>query len=118
MLIAVDGITLPDPSQYQYQLNDVDSEKSGRSTINGKMHRDRIAQKVKIEATWNLTSAEDTKKILQATNKQTLSVKFLNTYNNTFETKTMYVSTKTTSMITFKNGIAKYKGLKIDFIEI
>ena len=117
-LITVNGVVLPDPAQYQYSLNDVDSDKSGRSTINGKMHRDRIAQKTKIEVTWNTLSADNVKKIIQATNNQTLNVKFLNTYNNTYETKTMYVSSKTATMVDIRNGKVRYKGLKIDFIEI
>ena len=51
MGIQIDGIDLPDPSKWSYQVGDLDT--SGSRDATGLLHRAYVATKINYEFTWN-----------------------------------------------------------------
>lgn len=87
----VDNSTnIPVPSKYGYRLSDVSSADAGR-TEDGKMHKDRIAQKVHLELEWQNVSDADASAVLTAFQPEYISVKYYDYMALGFLTKTFYV---------------------------
>lgn len=72
MGIAVDGAAIPDPSEWSYQVADLDT--SGSRDATGYLHRTMVAQKVNYEFTWHLLEWEMLQTILAAVNKEKFSL--------------------------------------------
>lgn len=61
-MFKVNGVEISSPTNCTWQLSDLSSDESGRSTRNGSMSKDIIAQKRTLNFTWNmLTWAEASK---------------------------------------------------------
>lgn len=63
----IDGVAIPTPSTYTFDVEDLSSEKTGR-TLDGKMHKDVVAVKDSYTCTWKSLSWADTAKLLKAVN--------------------------------------------------
>lgn len=83
-------VTVPVPSVYQWALQDVSDSEAGR-TEDTLMHKNRVAQKVKIELQWQNLSTADASTILNAFNSEYLSIEYLDPKSNAFLTKIFYV---------------------------
>lgn len=57
--LKLNGIAIAAPSSCSYQLIDLSSEQSGRSTLDGTEHKDIVAQKRKLVCRWNAIPARD-----------------------------------------------------------
>lgn len=66
----IDGTTIPTPTDYDFSVEDLSSEKTGR-TLDGIMHKDVIAVKDTYTCTWKSLSWEDTALVLKATDGKT-----------------------------------------------
>lgn len=64
-VFKVNGIDLPSPTQCIYSFADLSSEESGRSSRDGAMHKDIIAQKRTLNFTWGLLSLSDASTVIQ-----------------------------------------------------
>lgn len=64
MGIKVDGVAIPDPSEWNYQVGDLDT--SGNRDATGLLHRAYVATKINYEFNWNALEWEMLKKILDA----------------------------------------------------
>lgn len=62
-MFKINGIPIQSPSDCTWQLSDLSSDESGRSTRDGSMSKDIIAQKRKINFTWNTLSWEEASKL-------------------------------------------------------
>lgn len=63
--VKINGVQLPSPSDYQVELNDLDSENSKRYVTTGKMRRKRIRKNVlSITLKWDLLSMPEVKTLI------------------------------------------------------
>lgn len=63
--LKVDGIALPIPSTYNFDIEDLSSAATGR-TLDGIMHKDVVSTKAYIECSWKKLSWDDAATILNA----------------------------------------------------
>ena len=64
MGITVDGTAIPDPSEWTYQVGDLDT--SGSRDATGLLHRAYVATKINYEFTWNALGWEMLETVLNA----------------------------------------------------
>ena len=105
---SVDGVAIPCPAQgdgYQWGLQDISDSDAGRCE-SGLMHKNRIAQKVKIELKWQNVSIADGATILTAFNPEYVNVKYLDAKSGTMLTKRFYTGDKSAGLYSF-NPIAR-----------
>lgn len=89
VLLNIEGVDMPNPTSYQVGVKDLDSESSVRSE-SGLLHRDRIRAGVRtIEVGWTVKT-EDISKILKASAKESVTVKFFDPEDNAIRTSEMY----------------------------
>lgn len=118
MGFVINGFRLPDPSDFTYQVGDLDT--SGSRDATGLLHRAYVATKINFELSWNSLEWEKLQQILAAVNtpKFTLTApdprSFLDTYTGDY-----YVGDRTGSMKYFlveKDDVSQFS-LKMKFIE-
>lgn len=61
----IDGVEIPTPSTYKFDVEDLSSEATGR-TLDGIMHKDVVAVKDYYACTWKRLSWEDAAALLNA----------------------------------------------------
>lgn len=66
----INGVTIPTPSEYGFDIEDLSSEASGR-TLDGVMHKDVIAVKDYYTCTWKHLSWADAANLLNLVNGKT-----------------------------------------------
>lgn len=88
---------IPAPSKYDWKLSDVSAPDAGR-TLDGKMHKMRVTQKVHIELEWqNVSSDSVVSTILTAFQPEYISVEYYDYKALAFQTKTFYVGDRSVS---------------------
>lgn len=86
--ITVDGVALPDPSEWNYQVGDLDT--SGSRDATGLLHRAYVATKINYEFNWNALEWEMLATVLNAIQKEAFTMKapdprsFGKTYTGTY----------------------------------
>lgn len=60
---AINGVTITSPTGCTWQLSDLSSDESGRSTRDGSMSKDIIAQKRTLNFTWSFLSRSEASKL-------------------------------------------------------
>lgn len=94
-LLTVDSIELPNPSKYDIQYADLDSENSFTSET-GVLNRDMVrGNQVTLQVGWDRLGYTDLQKILQAvsaysTQKAAISVTYWDYYIGDYRTMTAY----------------------------
>ena len=68
MILKIDGIEIASPSQFEVIPLDIDNGETTVRTMDGTLHRDRIAVKRQVNMAWGLLSWEEISAILQALN--------------------------------------------------
>ena len=111
---SVNGTAVRCPSAYQYDLQDVSASNAGR-TEDGKMHKERIGQCVKLELRWDYIPSADVAVILQAFNPEYFNVTYLDAKSGTFQTKEFYAGDRTAPMYNAKLGL--WTNLTFNIIE-
>lgn len=86
----VDGMTMPCPSTWQWGLQDVSAGESGR-TDDALMHKNRVAQKRKIQVGYHGVNDVTAKTVLQAINPEYISVYYYDLMAGAYQTRTFYV---------------------------
>ena len=66
--ITVDGVNIPDPAEWNYQVGDLDTE--GGRDATGYLHRAYVTTKINYEFSWNALEREMLMTILNAVNKE------------------------------------------------
>lgn len=116
-IIYVNGVALPDPSEFTWGLQDISDSDSGR-TEDGLMHKNRIGQKVTISLGWNNPTPDKVATILQAVNSEYISVTYPDSLTGYNETKTFYVGDRTTPMKWWNVKGKVYSKLSFNLIEV
>lgn len=113
-LIRVNGVAIPTPSDIKFNVMDItNSERNA----NGTMIMELIAQKQKIELSWNFLKKEDLNSIISAVDGIFFQVTYPNPKTGILTTKTMYSGDRTMSALDYINGNIRYKDVKMSFIE-
>ena len=87
---TVDGAAIKCPSGYTWGLQDISSSDAGR-TEDGKMHKNRIGQVVKLELAWNNIKTAEVSTILKAFNPEYITVCYLDAMQGEYITSEFYV---------------------------
>lgn len=104
------------PSAYKWGLQDISSPASGR-TLDGMMHKERVAQKRKLELSfWGLKKSE-TARVLQAFNPEYIDVEFEDAMTGEREVRTFYTGDKTAPVWTWTVDNKIYEKISFNLIE-
>ena len=118
MGLKVGDTNIPDPSEWNYQLGDLDT--SGSRDATGLLHRAYVATKINYELSWNSLDREMLQTILAAVNTPKFTFKGIDprTFNTTY-TGQYYVGDRTGDAQYYlpeKDDVAQFS-LKLKFIE-
>ena len=116
--IVANGVAIPDPTSWDYQVGDLDT--SGSRDATGLLHRAYVATKINYEFSWNALEWEMLQRILAAINtpKFTMKAPDPRTFNTTY-TGSYYVGDRTGKAHYFQPGRSEKASfsLKLKFIE-
>jgi hypothetical protein len=113
-LISVGGVDLPTPSELQVGIQDLSK---GERNANGMMIIERIATKIKLEISYTFLSKADLSKVLNAVAPVFFSVSYLDPQTDSMRTGTFYCGDRNCGMLSFTNGVPRYKDVKFNLIE-
>jgi hypothetical protein len=113
-LIAINGVDLPTPSDYQVGIQDL--SKAERN-VRGDMLIERIATKIKIELAWPFLTGAQYSQILNLVEPVFFSVSYFDPKSNAMKTGTFYCGDRQAPMMRFNNGVASWKDVKFNIIE-
>lgn len=119
-LVTVNGTALPEPSSYEATTSTiVDSGRNAQGKVVGAVVRHDVA---KISMSWNyLTAAQWATVLGLFTRNFYCSVRFLNQATNTYETRQMYVSDRTSGMwrrSPNSGNVMGWTGCKMSLVEV
>lgn len=123
MLLAkpfkIDGYTIPTPSEYNFDIEDLSSEATGR-TLDGKMHKDVVATKDYYTCTWKTLSWEDTANLLRLVDGKTkVSVTLFDPRTpGAVMVKDFYVGKRSGKANNLNNSKNTWKDVTFQFIRI
>lgn len=100
---TVGGAAIPCPSKYEWGVNDVSNSDAGR-TEDGKMHKNRITRKRKLELEWQNVTMATANAVLSAFAPEYVSVKCLDPLANGYVTKTFYSGDQKSSAYNVRIG--------------
>lgn len=116
-MLKINGTDVKSPSAFTWGLSDVSSENAGR-TQDALMHKDRIAQKRKLECSWNNLSKEDAAVLLQVVNQDIyLQVTYYDAMSGKDETRTFYVGDRSAPVKMWNVNGKIYSSIAFNFIE-
>lgn len=115
-MITVDGVEMPCPSKLDWGLQDVSASDSGR-TQDAKMHKNRVAQKRKLQLAWNGPTSDQVSKILKAFNPEYIRVRYPDAMSGEYETRTFYVGDRSAPYKCWWYGNHRMEQLSFDIIE-
>ena len=120
MIFKVDGVDLVPYLAHQgfkWKRNDLDSGDSGR-TMDGVMHRCRVASKVRLYITCRPLKTEETQVVLRAIYPETVLVEYTDPMEGTI-TKSMYANNNPAShMLIQDDGTEWWHDITFPLIEI
>lgn len=119
-LVTVNGTALPEPSSYEATTSTiVDFGRNTQGKVVGAVVRHDVA---KISMSWNyLTAAQWATVLSLFTRNFYRSVRFLNQATNTYETRQMYVSDRTSGMWRRNpnsGNVMGWTGCKLSLVEV
>ena len=86
---TVGGVAIPCPSKYEWSVNDVSDADAGR-TEDGKMHKNRISRKRKLELEWQNIPMNTAHAVLTAFAPEYVNVNCLDPLAGGYATKKFY----------------------------
>ena len=101
---TVDGAYVPSPSKYDVGIQDISNADAGR-TEDGKMHKNKIGQKIKLILSWQNISDADIARVLTAFDPEYFSVKYKDPKAAAYLTKTFYVGDRSASSYNSRRGL-------------
>ena len=113
-MLKINGVAIATPKTVEVTVSDLDGE--SERNANGQLIRDRIAVKRKINLEWPPLTQNESSKLLNAVSDVFFTVTFPDPELGII-TKTMYVGDRTTPAYSCINGVIKWNGLKMNFIE-
>ena len=109
-MIRINGVAIATPKTFEVTVSDLDG--NSERNANGELIRDRLAVKRKINLEWPALTQAQSSRLLSA-----VSDVFFTDPQLGVISRTMYVGDRTTPAYSCINGIVKWSGLKMNFIE-
>lgn len=115
----IDGTSIPTPSEYGFDIEDLSSEQSGR-TLDGIMHKDVVAVKDYYTVTWKRLSWADTAALLNLVNGKTkVSLTYYDPRRpNVALTNNFYIGKRSGKANNLNNPSNTWKDITFQFIRI
>lgn len=115
--LTISGTAVKSPQSYQVVIQDIDAKAT--RDARGMLHRDRIATKRKIIATWAPLSLSECKALLDSVKDEFFSVKYLDPWDGGMATRTFYVGDRSAPALTFIDNMGGYywKNVSFDLVE-
>ena len=110
------SVQLPDPSSYQFDVQDVDGSTAGRNQ-SGLMFRDRVAVKIKIECQWQNLKQTQAQTILNAITDQFFTVSCPDPRTGSNVSFTAYCGDRSVPAYNLRTGNWIWSDLSVNFIE-
>lgn len=115
-MITVDGVAMPCPSSFDWNLQDISAAGSGR-TDDVRMHKNRAGQKRKISLAWVAKDWKTTARILQAFNPEYVMVRYPDMMSYKYETREFYVGDRSAPVLFWLVGNKRIEQISFDIIE-
>lgn len=117
-MLKIDGVAVKSPSVFQWDISDLSSDESGRSTNDARMNKDIIAMKRKLSCVWQSPTKEETSHILQlVTGKPYVMITYPDSLSGLDETREFTVGDRSTPMEIWNINNKRYSTLSFNFIE-
>lgn len=116
--LTIGGVEVAAPTKFNVNLQDLDSEDSGRNKLTGKMARARIGTFAKIELEWNNLNKDECTAILNAISSTFFEVDYIDPKRGR-RTGTFYSGDISTESFNYSESddICWYKTVKFNLIE-
>ena len=88
-MIMVDGVAMPCPYKFTWNLQRVSDADAGR-TQDALMHVNQVAQKRKLEIAWHYKDWQEVAPIIRAFNPEYVNVRYPDMLSGTYETRVFY----------------------------
>ena len=118
MTFTVNGVDLTPYVAYQgmkWQISDIDAPNSGR-TLDGIMHRDRVASKVRLDITCRPLTMSEASIVLNAIMPEWVTVVYTDPYLGADNTLTMYSNNRPAAFLLDRDG-GLWSGITFPLIE-
>lgn len=113
------GVDVRTPTSFNWDMEDILSGESGRSTNNGRSNVDIIAQKRKISYKWSDPSTEEVSSILQLINqKGIVNITYPDAMSGIYETRDFKTIKRGAPFRDLRVGARVFSELSLDFEEI
>ena len=109
-------VNLPDPSGFQFDVQDIDGSTAGRNQ-SGLMFRDRVAVKIKVECQWQNIPQSTAQTILTAITDQFFTVTCPDPRTGSTVSFTAYCGDRTVPAYNLRTGKWIFSELNVNFIE-
>jgi len=118
--IRIDGVLVPTPSTYNFDIEDLSTEGVTGRTLDGIMHKDVVDVKDYYTVTWKHLSWEQMSLILTLVNgKEQMEVTIIDPMRpNTYVTKSFYVGKRSGKLQNLNNPVSMWADLSLQFIRI
>lgn len=115
----INGVAIPTPSTYEFNVEDLSSEATGR-TLDGKMHKDVVAVKDTYSCTWKKLSWQDAATLLNAINaKSEFSLTYVDPRQpNRWLTNKFYVGARTGAALNIDDPERTWSNISFKFIRV
>lgn len=115
----IDGVTVPTPSSYEFGVEDVSSEETGR-TLDGIMHKDVVAVKDYYTCTWKSLGWNEAAELLRLVDgKEIVTVTYADPlFPDMMKVGEFYVGKRTGKANNLRNMNNTWKDITFQFIRI
>lgn len=113
-MIKINGVAIATPKTFEVTVSDLDG--NSERNANGELIRDRLAVKRKINLEWPALTQAQSSRLLSAVSDVFFTVEFPDPQLGVIS-RTMYVGDRTTPAYSCINGVVKWSGLKMNFVE-
>lgn len=114
-ILKINGIALPDPSEFQVDIMDIDDDTTRNAK--GDLIRNRIATKRKLICEWPALKMAQTSLILKAVKNALFEVEYPDPMEGKRLTKTFYVGDRQMPVYSVINGVVQWEGLSMNLVE-
>ena len=117
-ILKINDTVLQTPAEVTWALQDISSPNSGR-TLDGVMHKDRVAQKVKLSCKWPHMPVSEASTLLKNVNSQvSFQLTYFDVMQGGLRTATFYVGDRTAPLDWIWDDDQTVKDVSFDFIEV
>lgn len=114
-MLKINGVSITAPKVFKVDISDLDAE-AGRNA-NGRLMRDRVAVKRKLECEWAPLKDSEISVVLNAVKNVFFEVTYPDPMTGSEQTKTFYVGDRSAPMYYKQGNQHLWQGLSMNLIE-